>query len=119
MQTRVRRHRIPLVCQGGGLTSRQGSFSSMRNPVERRLVKHPSVRSSTCLSHYEKGEPGPIEIDALCGENVPASNGNSRKRQNPHPLQKVQWTRHPECVLSLSLSATRLSGLLSLKTREG
>ena len=33
---------------------------------------------------------------------------HSRKRQNPHPLQKAQRMRHPKFVLAFDLSVTRV-----------
>lgn len=57
-----------------------------RNPVQRKLVVHPREWPWSSWFHYEKGEPWLIAIDALYEEKAPAPSGNSRKRQNPHPL---------------------------------
>jgi len=57
-----------------------------RNPVQRKLVAPPKDWPWSSWSHYEKGEAGLIEIDTMREEKGPAPSGNSRKRQNPHPL---------------------------------
>jgi len=57
-----------------------------RNPVQRRLVRHPRDGPWSSWSHYEKGEPEPNKIDTLREEKDPALIGNCQKRQIPHPL---------------------------------
>jgi putative transposase len=57
-----------------------------RNPVQRKLVRHPRDWPWSSWSHYEKGQDGLIDIDTLREKESPQPNGNNRKRQNPHPL---------------------------------
>ncbi len=56
------------------------------NPVIRKLVKHPGEWPWSSWSYYEKGEAGLIEIDSLGEKESSVRNGNTRKRQPPHPL---------------------------------
>jgi putative transposase len=53
-----------------------------RNPVQRKLVVHPKDRPWSSWSHYAKGEPGLIRIDALGNEET---NSPKQKHQPPHP----------------------------------
>jgi len=48
-----------------------------RNPVDRKLVRHPKDWPWSSWSFWEKGEMGMIRIDAL--------KANSRESQTPHP----------------------------------
>ena len=59
-----------------------------RNPVQRRLVRHPRGWPWSSWSHYVEGKEGAIRIDALEeGQNQKVNAKSSgKKRQHPHPL---------------------------------
>jgi hypothetical protein len=56
-----------------------------RNPVQRKLVIHPKDWPWSSWSHYAKGEPGLIRIDALGKEETHPENPPKQERQPPHP----------------------------------